>query len=151
MRRVEFITAAFRSGSAREESHVYLQILLNALVKLDAAYLRFHPDAPKIYESGVRYHREPPGYEQWLQIPCILQQRWGDCEELAAWRVAELLREGEYAWPCFRWRRSKKVLTYHIVVCRQDGAIEDPSRIMGMGWDEDWKPVLAFPGNQLAS
>jgi hypothetical protein len=145
MRRVEFITSAFRGNTPMHESQMYLQLLLHALVALDAAYLRFHPETPLIYRAGIRYHREPQGYEQWLQTPCILEQRWGDCEELAAWRVAELRVRGIDAWPCFHWRKFKTSLVYHIVVCLPNGVMEDPSRVLGMGWDEAWKAVLAFP------
>ena len=49
------------------------------------------------------------------------------------------------AWPCFHWRKLKTALVYHIVVCRPDGVMEDPSRVLGMGWDEAWKAVLSFP------
>jgi hypothetical protein len=145
VRRVEFITSAFRGNASVHESQTYLQVLLHSLVVLDLAYLRFHPETPEIYRAGVRYHREPQGYEQWLTIPCVLDQRWGDCEDLAAWRVAELRLRGIDAWPCFHWRKFKTALVYHIVVCRPDGVMEDPSRVLGMGWDEAWKAVLSYP------
>lgn len=145
MRRVEFITSAFRGRTPPAESQAYLQLLLHALANLDAAFLRFNPDTPPLYRSGVRYHREPRGYEQWLQIPCVLAQRWGDCEDLAAWRVAELRKDGIDAWPCFQWRKLQTALVYHIVVCLPNGLVEDPSRILGMGWDEGWKVALSFP------
>jgi hypothetical protein len=79
VRRVEFITSAFRGTASVHESQAYLQILLHSLVVLDLAYLRFHPETPELYRSGIRYHREPQGYEQWLTAPCVVAQRWGDC------------------------------------------------------------------------
>lgn len=148
MRRVEFITSAFRQGTPRAESHAYLQILLDSLVALNVTYLRHHPQAPGLYDSGVRYQREPRGYEQWMTIPMVLKQRHADCEDLAAYRCAWLIeRCGIRAWPCFHWRRvpSQRAIVYHIVVCRPDGVVEDVSRVLGMGWGEHWKAPLAFP------
>ena len=145
MRRVEVITSAFRGNASVHESQTYLQLLLHALVALDVAFLRFHPNTPPLYRAGVRYQREPKGYEQWLQIPSVIEQTWGDCEDLAAWRVAELLVHGIDAWPCFHWRKLSSSLVYHIVVCRPNGVVEDPSRVLGMGWGEGGKTVLTFP------
>jgi hypothetical protein len=145
MRRIEFITSAFRGNASVHETQTYLQLLLHALVGLNVAYLRFHPNTPSIYRAAVRYHREPRGHEQWLQVPSVREQTWGDCEDLAAWRVAELRVHGVDAWPCFHWRRLPAALVYHIVVCRPDGIVEDPSRVLGMGSDEAWKAALAFP------
>jgi hypothetical protein len=150
VRRVEFITSAFQNNTSTHESLTYLQLLLHSLVMLDVAYLRFHPNAPPLYRAGIRYQREPRGYEQWLTLPCILKQRWGDCEDLAAARTAELIVSGADAWPCFHWRKQGNALVYHIVVCRPDGLVEDPSRILGMGWDEAWKAPLAFPKQKVS-
>ena len=86
---------------------------------------------PRLYASGVRYRREPLGQESW-QLPTVtLQARSGDCEDLAAWRAAELVVTGED-------RRAKAVVRIvraglmHCVVLRGNGAIEDPSKILGM-------------------
>lgn len=100
-----------------------------ALVALDVLYLATHPDAPRLYDSGVRYRPEPRGSEEWVTVPDLLQRGWGDCEDLAAWRCAELRLEGERATPCVR--RSGPA-TYHALVCREDGSIEDPSRVLGL-------------------
>jgi hypothetical protein len=150
MRRIELLTSAFRGSTPLHESQTYLQLMLHALVALDSAYLRFHSNTPPLYGAGVRYRREPHEYEQWLTIPCVHARRWGDCEDLAAWRVAELRAQGVDAWACFHWRKAGRALVYHIVVCRPDGVVEDPSRVLGMGWDEGWKPILAFPRQEVA-
>lgn len=57
-----------------------------------------------------------------------------NCEDLAAWRCAELqVRAGENAWPTFIWKiRPNGGYLYHIQVKREDGSIEDPSRALGM-------------------
>ena len=148
MRRLEFITCAFRDGTSRAESHEILSILLRTLVDLNVSYLRHHPHGvPGLMAGHVRYQREPEGYEQWMTIPQVILQGHADCEDLAAYRIAWLkVRCGIDAWPCFKWRQTGSLLTYHIIVCRADGVLEDPSRVLGMGWDEQWKKApIAFP------
>jgi hypothetical protein len=39
---------------------------------------------------GLRYRSEPSGSEDWLDIDGVIAAEGGDCEDLAAWRVAEL-------------------------------------------------------------
>lgn len=84
---------------------------------------------PGMFELGIKYRREPPGREWWesaTDILGVLADRSGDCEDLAALRAAELrLYEGDHA-------RVKVVRTsraFHAVVEREDGSIEDPSRV----------------------
>lgn len=110
-----------------------LMPLLHALVQLDIYYLQF-VGAPPLYRSGVRYREEPPGCEDWDTIPVMLRRGWGDCEDLAAWRVAELVLRGVQARPAIRWKPRRVGGTlFHIVVRLPDGRIEDPSRRLGMG------------------
>ena len=40
--------------------------LLEALTLVNVAWLREHPEAPWLYESGVRYEEEPPA----LRVSC---------------------------------------------------------------------------------
>ena len=86
---------------------------------------------PRLYESGVRYRPEPPGREQW-QLPWeTLKLGNGDCEDLAAWRAAEL-------WFYDRDMAARAILrdwgsgTMHCLVMHGDGTIEDPSKALGM-------------------
>lgn len=111
-----------------------LRVLLDALTVRDIAYLRRHPDAPMLYESGVVYQEEPPGAEDWQDIPTSLKLGWADCEDLAAWRAAELVvRHGVDARPDFTCDvRSDGSRLYHIFVRLPDGRTEDPSRELGM-------------------
>ena len=82
---------------------------------------------PQLYESGIVYRREPQGSEQWQPATDLLRSGQGDCEDLAAYRAAELRMEGEPAMVAIvRTRRG----TYHAVVRRVDGSLEDPSRIL---------------------
>jgi hypothetical protein len=132
MRQLELQTGAFRGGVPQAESHAILLRLLEMLVQLDLDYLRRHPQTPALYRSGVRYRREPKRVEQWRTIPLVIAAGHGDCEDLAAWRVAELRAVGIAARPCFRYRQLGKRRVYHIMVCLPDGTIEDPSRVLGM-------------------
>jgi len=85
---------------------------------------------PGIYSGRVRYQREPAGREQWQTAPEVLRAGVGDCEDLAAWRAAELRMLGIPA-------RAEVVRTgpkkFHAVVMYPDGRMEDPSLRLGMG------------------
>jgi len=62
---------------------------------------------PRLYESGVEYEREPwpEGVEEFADFVTILRRGWGDCDDLCAARVAELLEDGEAADCRIYWRR----------------------------------------------
>lgn len=98
---------------------------LRALQAYDSAWIQDR-GAPPLYDSGVRYRREPTSarFENWWTIPDVLRAGYGDCEDLACWRAAE----------CGGRAFAVEVPTgYHILVRRPDGRIEDPSRRLGMG------------------
>lgn len=106
--------------------------VLESLVMIDLLFLRTH-HVPPLYKSGVRYQPEPKGTsEEFASIPAILARGWGDCDDLAPWRVAELRQYGERAKIRIIWHRYPNGKMYHIVVRRGDGRIEDPSRLLGM-------------------
>ncbi len=92
---------------------------------------------PKLYESGVYYQEEPPGEEEWLDIPSLYKQGWGDCEDVACARAAELRYDGIAAVPCIKHRQmiknGRQITMVHVMVLLPDGTIEDPSKILGMG------------------
>ena len=108
--------------------------MMDALVAINVDYLRAHPEAPSVYQSGVRYQAEEEDEELWQDVPAALRQGTPDCEDLAAWRVAELIvREGVAAQPrVTAARQPDGKWLFHITVLRPDGAIEDPSAILGM-------------------
>jgi len=107
--------------------------LLEALTLVNVAWLREQPDAPWLYESGVRYEEEPPGRDEWQDIPETIKRREGDCEDLACWRLAELrVRSLEDARPFVKCSVYGPRTVYHVAVRRSDGRIEDPSRVLGM-------------------
>ena len=132
MRSINFLGDYFELGGDYGAEHI--KIFLRALVESDIHYLRTHPRTPNLYDAGVRYEREPPGQEHWKTIPEILSDGFGDCEDLASWRVAELrVRQNRNDVQVFRKRRTMNgIHLFHIVVRYQNGQIEDPSKILGM-------------------
>jgi len=122
------IAATVDRGAYRAQS---LRALLRVVFSLDVSYLRAHPEIPRLYASGVRYAREPdPSCEDFATTPVVLARGWGDCDDLAPWRAAELVvRDGIAARPELV---SVRPGLWHVVV-RRDGGVEDPSRVLGMG------------------
>lgn len=111
-----------------------IRAILEATARIDQFYLQLH-HVPPLYESGVRYMREPPNTtEEFATVPVILARGWGDCDDLAPWRVAELRQLGEKAEVRLQWKKSRRHggRMYHVVVRRQNGEIEDPSALLGM-------------------
>lgn len=134
MYRVTFVLDLFKGPEEQEQSHKALRWLLLSLMQIDVDFLRAHPEAPNLYDAGVRYQEEPPGREDWQDIPTTIQLKNGDCEDLSCWRAAELrVRHNIQAEPTFIWKlRKGGGYLYHIQVKYPDGRIEDPSRRLGM-------------------
>lgn len=106
---------------------------MQALVEINILYLSDYPETPPLYETDVIYQTEQT--EQWKDVPRIIEDGWGDCEDLACWRIAELRHKGIAARPYIKWRASPTrpgMDRYHAVVRLPDGRIEDPSRSLGM-------------------
>lgn len=139
---------------------VAIRPVLGALIVANRLYLRTH-HVPLLYKSGVRYKEEPLGtIEEFAAIPVCIERGWGDCDDLAPWRVAELREAGEKnASIRLTWRFVARdpderlcprgglhdfrdgVCTlcqalgqklFHVVVRRANGDTEDPSKILGM-------------------
>jgi hypothetical protein len=115
----------------------YLVPLLNCLIEINLLWFEQGGTCPALYRAGaegrVRYKSEVPGDEHWRAIPHVLRLGFADCKSLAAWRVAELrasIREDAKAWYTSRETPTGKL--WHIIVHREDGSYEDPSRILGM-------------------
>jgi hypothetical protein len=86
--------------------------------------------AQPLYGAGIVYKREPPGREWWQTALDNLVEGEGDCEDLASHRAAELVVfTGEPA-RAVTVRTGKH--TFHAVVLRADGSLEDPSAALGM-------------------
>lgn len=106
-----------------------------ALAITDVEILRSR-EMPALYESGVRYSTESRRHapEEWCDAAVVLRRGWGDCEDLAAWRVAELRLAGVAAVPLVTWQlRRAGGRLFHVRVRYPDGQhIEDPSARLGM-------------------
>jgi hypothetical protein len=107
-----------------------IQCAVEGLAALSYYYMRIAEAGgapfPPLYKSGVVYRREPLGEEQWQHAQQTLLRKQGDCEDLAAYRCAELRMAGEMAIVAIKVTGPG---TYHAVVQRADGTIEDPSRM----------------------
>lgn len=141
--RVAYDMPRFQTLHATYEREQYPDAL-GALVAANVAWLAVHPDTPGLFLAGVRYARECAGYEIWRTIPALIEAGTGDCEDLAAARVAELCADGRTA----RLRLSATGapsggrLTYHVTVWTPEGE-EDPSAILGMHESPECDPVCA--------
>lgn len=104
--------------------------VLQGLSELQLSRAAMAGPVPSLYGAGVRYQREPLGREWWQTAHDNFSEGEGDCEDLASHRAAELnVFHGEPA-------RTIAVRTgarsFHAVVERADGSIEDPSLALGM-------------------
>jgi hypothetical protein len=106
-----------------------LMAALEGLVSVNGVIL-LRPALPPLYRSGVRYRRER-GTENWKSCDQVFASGYGDCEDLCAWRVAELRQAGELGAYVTVIKTGPAL--WHVQVMRGDGRIEDPSRILGMG------------------
>lgn len=99
---------------------------------------------PELYASGVRYRREPRHWvhERFDNAQTCFGRGWGDCDDLAAWRCAELLNRGVKAGIIVAWKPTQGGRLYHVKVRTPKGVgklnpstglwEEDPSLILGM-------------------
>lgn len=175
MRDVSFCTDAFSHPATRDHSERSLACLLWALVFANEAYLLTRgAGTPTLYNSGVRYAVEEPrpgrsgcaggnGQERFFGIAQVRAEGEADCEDLCAWRVAEvrLNRDASRRGPAVRAGHPPVIvcgppyplrspgpavvpaffsrviapgqIMYHICVQWPDGYLEDPSRALGMG------------------
>lgn len=115
---------------------------LNGVVLQNALLIRARL-VPPIYESGVEFRKEPWAgkFEEFADCLTTYRRKWGDCDDLVAWRVAELRTIGDHRLglpPCkatikIYWREFFEGLGFHCEVRMPDGSVEDPSRFLGMG------------------
>lgn len=108
-----------------------IEAMLWGLAKVSLVQIQDGRVTVPLYKSGARYRREPLPRERWQSALETAQLKAGDCEDLVAWRVAELWAAGERgARPeCY----SPRPGLIHCVVRRASGRRECPSRMLGMG------------------
>lgn len=99
-----------------------------------------HGPAPPLYQSGLRFEREPFTDGEHFDLPPVcLARGWLDCDDAAIWRFMELHRHGEKSallaelviakprpGPRVIWRDGTR--SYHAQIRRADGSWEDPTK-----------------------
>jgi len=134
-------------------------MIMHAMMGINMEYLQCYPKAPTLYSCDGRdaahpvviYQEEPKGsLESFDSFPIVMGRGWGDCDDLAAIRCAELRVRGNIqAVPYIKWRPAgdARANVYHACVQWPDGRIEDPSLALGMaGHPITRKPVWIAPG-----
>ena len=130
--RIAIVVAAERGPDMQAQ----IQLALDLTTLANRDYLRRNSDCPPLQTSGVHWQRETNQHneERFLTIPFVRVLGWGDCDDLACWRAAELQHGGE---------RDARAVVYavrpglwHVVVKRANGKIEDISALLGMGSQE---------------
>lgn len=106
----------------------FYEVAIEGLVRINEVLMMQH-QYPALYTAGVHYQRE--SRDIWRNAMEIVQSGWGDCEDLAAYRVAELRVTGEDPRASILVYKSG-AHKYHTVVRHGDNSIEDPSTILGM-------------------
>lgn len=98
-------------------------------------YLELQGAVPSHVHAALdALERMTGGGEVFREIPRIIENGGGDCDNVASWRAAELRELGINARPYITWRRRiDGGMTYHVVVLWPDGSHEDPSLLLGMG------------------
>lgn len=112
-----------------------LQELLDMTHWRNCQWLSRHPEAPRLYASGVYFRREPRGgrdtaenEERFLTWPSLLVAGCGDCDDLAPALSSELMvRDGIQARPV----AVPAPGGWHVVVQTPTGQL-DPSARLGM-------------------
>ena len=125
----------FQPDTSPVENAHALRALLDCLISLNQAYYKYNPRTLPLYRAGVVYERT----DEWLPIPALYLQGYGDCKSLACALIAEYRHNGVPCEPAFRWAVRKHapevVRDFHILVETKNG-YEDPSKVLGMGADE---------------
>ena len=146
---IHFDVELFHSDQPESYRKVLLW-LMEALAQANTEYIKRNKgQSPELYSSGVVYKRDPIGIEIWKDIPAILKDGSGDCEDLASWRVAELRSQGVEARPYIKWKSANGKTVYHALVWVKNKqgkvAIEDPSLALGMRGKMHHKPMYVKP------
>lgn len=101
-------------------------LLLDCLTAINVWTRRRWP-FPSIYDGALRYEREPPGVEIWASTAALFARGYGDCEDLAADRVSELLLQGVPARNVLDLEQRTPSGDHYHVLLEHPGGLEDPS------------------------
>jgi hypothetical protein len=126
---------AFSDTSDPEIVAAVVEALVEALTIANQHYLAGTPGIPALYDAGIVYAAETTR-EEFLDVERVRARGKADCEDLSAWRIAELRNAGWDAWPVVTWQEVRWTdgslrVEYHVQVGTPHG-IEDPSRVLGM-------------------
>lgn len=130
---------ALRATFIVEEIGIHeIAVLCEALTRINELHLERAPHTVPLYSAGVRYVPED-GSEEFADLPTVYARGFGDCEDLAAIRCAELRRIGfpdAMPLPVEAPRAPGGPRMIHILVIRNPldplREVEDPSAILGM-------------------
>lgn len=134
------LPTVFVPGSSPVENAEVLKQLVENLINIDMIHMRHHPKTPELRSKdfGVVYGRS----DEWMSIPSLWINGFGDCKSLTAMRVAQLRCKGRVAKPVFRFRANARGGTdYHILVQTAINTFEDPSKECGMRDEDPWAHV----------
>lgn len=116
-----------------ESNKPALDAALEGLVKMNQQQIRVSAregrPVPPLARSGVHWQRDKG--ETWDTIDIVRRRGYGDCEDLASWRAAELREQGIAARAVVR-RSNSPGVAWHAIVQLPNGQFEDPSAKMGM-------------------
>lgn len=100
-----------------------------------AAFDRFLSSKMGMGKKEIAHHIGlAKGVEIFRDIPRIIENGGGDCDNLAAWCAAERVFGGaKCVRPYITSREQGGRIIYHALVKWPDGSSEDPSLILGMG------------------
>jgi len=117
---------------AHADPHV-INAILEGVTRLDESLIRSgqSPTSRELVAAGAIWRPEPPGDEHFDHGGTIAQRGWGDCDDWAPLHAATLRASGEDPG-------AKAIVvpsgpdTYHAIVERSDGSLDDPSVAAGM-------------------
>lgn len=106
---------------------------LEAVTRLDEHLIRSgqSPTSRELVKRGAVWRPEDPGDEHFDHGGTIAQRGWGDCDDWAPLHAATLRASGEDPGAVARVIPSGPS-TYHAIVQRSDGSVDDPSIAAGM-------------------
>lgn len=107
-------------------------MFLALLTNINVDFLKQFPNTTSLYKAGIIYRQEGLGLESWKSVPIVLEDGFGDCEDLACWLAAEYRVKGINARPVWTKRQLGRLTMYHIQTQLPDGTTEDPSIKLGM-------------------